>query len=497
MSKAGIIGSGVAGLATAARLSSKGYDVTVFESNDYPGGKVTQIEQDGYRFDAGPSLFTAPQLLDDVFTDAGKNPRNYFNFRKVDPGCHYYWKDGTEFKAFSETEKFARDAANKFHVNEQDVKDYIAACEKAYDITEDVFLKHSLHKTSTYLRLSTLKSFFQLHKAHVFSTLNSVNSSMLKHPKLVQLFNRYATYNGSNPYRAPGTLMVIPTLEYRWGTFLPVGGMHAITESLFELCQDLGVNFRFGEQVEEIKLENNKVTGLHTASGNFDFDLVVSNMDIVPTYNNLLKNVDLPKRIAQQERSSSALIFYWGIKKEFDELGLHNIFWSDNYREEFDYLFNKKEIHSDPTIYINITSKHEKKDAPKGCENWFVMVNAPCNTEQNWDKMISQTRRRVLSKLSSMLNTNVEDLIETENMLTPLDIENKTSSYLGSLYGTSSNSMMAAFFRHPNFHRNFKNLFFCGGSVHPGGGIPLCLLSGKITSELINEQSSPDRRVPT
>lgn len=487
MSKTGIIGSGVAGLATAARLSVSGYDVTVFESNDYPGGKLTQIQQGGYRFDAGPSLFTVPHFLDELFRDAGKNPRDYFNYRKIEPGCHYFWKDGTEFRAFSDPKKFASDASEKFGVEARVVQNYISDCEKAYDITEDVFLKHSLHKAGTYLRTSTLKSFLQLHKAHIFSTLNAVNSSKLKHPKLIQLFNRYATYNGSNPYKAPGTLMVIPTLEYRWGTFLPEGGMHVITESLYKLCTDLGVKFRFGEKVEEIILENNEASGLRTAGEKYDFDLVVSNMDILPTYRNLLKTVDLPKRIKQQERSSSALIFYWGVRKEFDQLGLHNIFWSDHYEEEFDYLFRKKEFHPDPTIYINITSKHEKQDAPNGCENWFVMVNAPCNAGQDWDTMISQTRSRILTKLREMLGEDIENLIETENRLTPLDIENKTSSHLGSLYGTSSNSRMSAFFRHPNFHRNIKNLFFCGGSVHPGGGIPLCLLSGKITSELIHE----------
>lgn len=487
MYKAGIIGSGVAGLATAARLSSSGYKVTVFESNDYPGGKLTEVKQDGYRFDAGPSLFTMPHLLDEIFRDAGKNPRDYFKYEKIEPGCHYFWTDGTEFRAFSDTERFASDASEAFGVDPEAIREYIRSCEKAYDITEDVFLKRSLHKAGTYLRTSTLKSFFQLHRAKIFSTLNDVNASKLKNPKLVQLFNRYATYNGSNPYEAPGTLMVIPTLEYRWGTFLPEGGMHAITESLYKLCTDLGVKFKFCEKVEEIALEKNQVTGLRAAGKNFDFDLVVSNMDVVPTYKSLLQGIDLPKRIEQQERSSSALIFYWGVRREFPELGLHNIFWSDNYREEFDCVFNQKKIYEDPTVYINITSKYSEGDAPGGCENWFVMVNAPCNAGQDWVNEIAKTRKNILSKLSSMLKVDVEQLIETENMLTPLDIEKKTSSYLGSLYGTSSNSRTAAFFRHPNFHRKIKNLFFCGGSVHPGGGIPLCLLSGKITSELINE----------
>jgi phytoene dehydrogenase-like protein len=190
--------------------------------------------------------------------------------------------------------------------------------------------------------------------------------------------------------------------------------------------------------------------------------------------------------VEKQERSSSALIFYWGIKKKFEQLGLHNIFWSEDYQKEFSLLFEEKEIIDDPTVYVNITSKFEKGDAPEGCENWFVMVNAPHVAGQDWEEIEKHTRKNVISKLSRMLGTDVESLIETEKVLTPPTIQSQTSSYLGSLYGTSSNDRMAAFFRHPNFSPKIKNLYFCGGSVHPGGGIPLCLLSGKIVGDLLS-----------
>ncbi|MFT7347080.1 MAG: diapolycopene oxygenase, partial [Cryomorphaceae bacterium] len=208
------------------------------------------------------------------------------------------------------------------------------------------------------------------------------------------------------------------------------------------------------------------------------------NMDVIPTYNRLLPDHDIPGRVEKQERSSSALIFYWGMEKKFDHLGLHNIFWSEDYQKEFSLLFEKKEITDDPTIYVNITSKHEKNDAPEGCENWFVMVNAPHVAGQDWEKTELETRKNILEKLSRMLGMDVEPFIKTERVLNPPTLESQTSSYLGSLYGTSSNDRMAAFLRHPNFTSKIKNLYFCGGSVHPGGGIPLCLLSGKIVSDL-------------
>ncbi len=485
MGKIGIIGSGIAGLSAAVHLAVKEHQVTVFEANSYAGGKLHSFNLNGYRFDAGPSLFTMPHLLDGVFEAAGKNPRDYYNYKRIDPGCHYFWEDGTRFNAHADRDAFAEAAANTFNTSADAVKNYLAKAFQLYDITENVFLKSSLHRVDTYTKLSTMKSMMQLYKARLFSSMHEVNASMFKDEKLVQLFDRYATYNGSDPYRAPGTLTVIPTLEYRWGTFLPEGGMHTITKSLYQLAKDIGVVFHLEEKAETIETSNGIAAGIGTAKGRYLFDQVVSNMDVVPTYTRLLKGHATPKRYLAQERSSSALIFYWGMNRSFKELGLHNILWSENYREEFRQLFEEKNIYPDPTVYVNITSKHEAADAPDGCENWFVMVNAPYVAGQDWESIRSKTRSAVISKLSRMLRTDIEKHIVAEEFLDPPLIESQTSSYLGSLYGTSSNSNMAAFFRHPNFSQGIKNLYFCGGSVHPGGGIPLCLLSGKLVSQLV------------
>ena len=215
-------------------------------------------------------------------------------------------------------------------------------------------------------------------------------------------------------------------------------------------------------------------------------DIVISNMDINPTYNILMPEISKPKKIVRNNPSSSALIFYWGISKQNPNLDLHNIFFSNNYKEEFEEIFKNYNISDDPTVYINITSKDIKNDAPKNCENWFVMVNAPYDTGQDWDLMINKVRKSVLKKISRNLKVDISENIITEEILTPVTIQSKTKSYLGALYGPSSNKRLSAFFRHSNFSNDIKSLFFCGGSVHPGGGIPICLLSAKITAELIN-----------
>ena len=207
----------------------------------------------------------------------------------------------------------------------------------------------------------------------------------------------------------------------------------------------------------------------------------------MPTYRHLLKDHKAPEKILQQPRSSSALIFYWGISKQFKQLDLHNIFFSEDYKTEFDYIFNKKDVHHDPTVYINISSKEQPTDAPNGSENWFTMVNVPSNIGQDWDKIIAKTRQNIITKVSRLLGEDISKLIEFEDVLDPRLIESKTQSHQGALYGASSNNKYAAFLRHPNFKSSVANLYFCGGSVHPGGGIPLCLLSGKIVAELIEK----------
>jgi phytoene desaturase len=206
----------------------------------------------------------------------------------------------------------------------------------------------------------------------------------------------------------------------------------------------------------------------------------VSNLDVFFVYKNLLKNESFSKKIAAQERSTSALIFYWGINASFPALGLHNIFFSDNYTKEFEALESAQSIYDDPTVYVNITSKKKLSDAPENCENWFVMINVPSVESQDWDKLITKARASIIEKLNRQLNIDVASLILTEEILDPILIESKTGSYKGSLYGTASNKKMAAFFRHPNFSSDIGGMYFCGGSVHPGGGIPLALSSAKI-----------------
>ncbi len=491
MQKALIIGSGIGGLAAAVRLAVKGYSVEVLEANAYPGGKLSEINIDGYRFDAGPSLFTLPELVDELFALAGKKSSDHFNYQRLDVNCQYFYEDGLRLTAYADRGRLL----DEFDTKTADDREAIAAAldksRELYEILAELFMYRSMHRWSTFLNKKAFQAYSRLHKLDFFRTMNRANETRFKDPRVTQLFNRYATYNGSDPYQTPATLNIIPHLEFNMGAFFPDKGMHDITTSIFELAEELGVTFRFNHPVERIILESKKAIGVECLGQRIMADVVVSNMDIVNTYRKLMSDVDPPELLLKQPKSSSALIFYWGIKGQFNQLGLHNIFFSRDYKKEFEHIFKNGDIINDPTVYVNITSKHKPDDAPDGCENWFTMINVPNNQGQDWDALINDARANIIKKLSRILGQNIGELISCEEVLDPRTIESKTSSSLGALYGNSSNNKYAAFLRHANFSRKYKNLYFCGGSVHPGGGIPLSLLSARIMAEEL-----PDLRVP-
>lgn len=484
--KAFIIGSGVAGMACAIRLAVQGFEVTVFEKNNYPGGKLYMLEKDGYRFDTGPSLFVQPQNIEELFNLTGEDIHQYLNYKPVDITCKYFYEDGTVINAYSGLKRFEEELEQKTGEPTQHVISYLKESEKIYNNIGNLFLDHSLHEKKTWRRHGILKALSSTRLRYIFSTLHTVNKKKFSNLNVIQLFDRYATYNGSNPYKAPGILKLIPHLEFNEGVFYPEGGMIAINKALYNLALKKGVTFHFNTSVQRIIENDNKAKGIVINNQNFLADVVISNVDIYFTYLKLLNNVYEAKRILKQERSSSALIFYWGIKKKFPQLELHNIFFSKDYEAEFNSIFKSKTPYNDPSVYINITSKMEAGiHAPKGKENWFVMVNVPCDKNISEATAISLYKKNILAKLNRILQTDVEPLIETEAILHPKMIEEETASYMGALYGTSSNSMNAAFLRHPNFSKDIHRLYFTGGSVHPGGGIPLCLKSAKITAGII------------
>ncbi len=485
--KCAIIGSGLGGIAASIRLSLMGFEVDVYEKNSCPGGKAGQVLGNGFRFDSGPSVLTMPFVLEELFQSAGENMSDYIKLKKLEINCKYFYDDKTIINAYSDQHKFINELVNNTSENEKNITKICTQTKNIYELTAPIFLFNKLWEPNQIFNRKALRSFLKLDKIDLMRTMHESNSKYLTDSKVIQLFDRYATYNGSNPYSAPSVLNVINHIENGIGAYICTKGIYSITESLIQLASKLNVRFYFDQEVKKIIHLNGRAEGLITKNDKIKYDIVVSNADVNFTNKNLLgvSEKHSEHKFNSLEPSSSAVVFYWGVKGLHKNLEIHNILFSINYKKEFDDIFTKKIIPDEPTIYIYCSSKFNENDAPQDCENWFVMINTPYNSGQNWKYETEKLREKVIKKIKNILGIDLVDKILFEKTLTPESIEEKTNSLKGSIYGMSSNSKYSAFFRQQNRSHKIKGLYFVGGSVHPGGGIPLVLLSAKIASELI------------
>ncbi|MFM7007167.1 MAG: 1-hydroxycarotenoid 3,4-desaturase CrtD [Flavobacteriales bacterium] len=482
--RVGIIGSGIGALASAIELRKRGFEVTVFEANEVIGGKIVEQHLGDYRFDMGPSVFTEPELLNELFK--GLDPNSAFAYHQLEESCRYFFEDQTSVTIPVGQAQVAQTLASAFGEDQHQTNKFLSRMRANYKAIYPVFIAVSLHRLGQLLNGALFRALARLFKYGLHQSMHAQNSSYFKNPKTIQIFDRMATYNGSSPYLAPAMLNIISQLEFNEGPAMPKGGMVEITRRAYQIAEQHGVLFHTSERVTAIQHRNNRIVGLHTEKATYNFDIVVSNMDVHYTYEKLLPTVAAPKFLLKQEKSSSAVVFYWGIKRSFPELGVHNIFFAQDYKAEFAAIFQTKTLHRDPTIYLHISSKVETTDAPVGKENWFVMVNAPINVGQDWDNEIQVLRARIIKKLSKTLKIDIEPLIEVEQINEPRLIDARYSGKQGSIYGNASNNVFSAFLRHPNFSKKLKGLYFAGVTVHPGGGIPLAINSAKIVGRCID-----------
>lgn len=482
-----VIGGGIGGLSAAIRLAHSGYDVHLFEKNTSLGGKANIIHEEGFRFDTGPSLVTLPFVIEELFESVGEKMSDYFTFKNLDLLCKYFYQDGTILNAYYDKEKFYNEVESKTKDKRESLIKFYNYCSDIYKYTSDTFLFNDNISLKYIFTKSSFKALLNLGKIDLFRTMNEAVSSFFTDEKLIQLFNRYATYNGSNPYQIPATFNTITHVENSIGGGYIEGGMYKLVSSLEELAVKKGVRINLNSHVEKINYYSGKVAGLKVNGRDKTFEIIVSNSDVLNTYENLLKNTSFKtaKKYKQLEPSTSAIVFFWGVRKITNELDVHNILFANDYKNEFDYLFNKNICSDDLTIYIYISSKFSEDDAPEGFENWFVMVNAPYDNGQNWKEEIIKVKENVINRIDSTFKINLKNNIVFEKTMSPRDMMENTSSTKGSIYGISSNDKMAAFFRQTNKSKDIEGLYFCGGSAHPGGGIPLVILSGKKAADSI------------
>ena len=481
-----VVGAGIGGLAAAALLAKAGRRVTVVEQAAATGGKAASRQLGGYRFDTGPSLFTLPGTFREFFARLGKRLEDYLEPVPLAPLCAYEFADGTRLDSYSDRRRFAAELERAGVARAAELDAYLDRSAQMWDLAGELFLARSLHEPGTYASRRGLRAVLNAGRLAPFTRLHDANARAFADPRAVQLFDRYATYNGSSPFRTPATMRIIPHVEYAFGGYALRGGIVALPRALERAARELGVEFRLGVRAERIVTAGGRCRGVEAGGEFLAGDIVVSNADVLSTYRRLLDQPEAPeaRRYARLEPSSSGLVFLWGVARRFPRLRVHNIFFSGDYRAEFAAMFDRHDLPEEPTVYLNITSKVEPGDAPAEGENWFVLLNAPRDAGQDWGAAAARARATVRTRLSRALGCDVGALIEEEQVITPADIARDTGSTHGSLYGIASHSPMAAFWRHPNRSRRIGGLYFAGGSAHPGGGMPLALRSGMLAAEL-------------
>lgn len=486
--KAIVIGSGVAGLASAIRLANMGFEVEVFEANNYAGGKMYEWRHDGFRFDMGPSVFTMPEYVNELFELSGRNPDDYLDIMRPELPFNYFFDDGLVLNFYADTERLIKEVASKTKDDEQTIRNYLRDIQTKFDLTNTVFLQNSLHILSNYLSKDALRGLLNFGKVEVFRSMNDANTRKFSDNHTVRLFNSFASYLGSDPFKAPGVLNVISHFQINAGIYLPKGGMRSIIHALHRLAEELGVKFHFNSKVDRIELNGTKATGIRVNGNHVPAELVISNMDVYNAYRQLMPELKGPSMVLDHPKSHSVMVFHWGMTKQFPQLALHNMILANNMKCEYDTMLHNADIGDDFTAYVYISSKCNPDDAPEGCENWYILVNAPHLQGQDWDSIQVRVREKLLEKLNDTLGEDVSPYIAFEKVRDPRDHEKQTNAAFGAIYGNSFNSKFSVFLRHPNFSGKIKNLYFCGGTVHPGGGVPLSLLSSRIMTGLISKK---------
>lgn len=482
-----VIGAGIGGLATASLLASLGHRVTLYEKNATPGGKMQEYSLGGYRFDTGPSLLTMPHILRELFTRCGKDFDSEISLIKPEPLGRYIYPDGTIFDNFQDINRTLTELGKIAPDDQVSFTDFMEYSKKLYERTNSAFLLNPLYNIRDLKNLNLI-DFLRI---DAFTTVSNRVDSYFNSEYLKKFFKRFTTYNGSSPYLAPATLNVIPHVEITGGGFYVKGGIYRIAEALEQLALSKGVSILYNTGIEKILIESKSVKGIYTDHGEKKrHDLVVSNSDAYETIKRLIGPGHLSKsRIKKQEKiepSCSGFVLLLATKKKWGILRHHNIFFSKNYKNEFHQIFRDKILPDDPTIYIANTSYTNPDDAPEGGSNLFILVNAPYVTDQqNWETLENDYPSVIIHKLEQAGLDQLSSSIREKKVLSPRFFYDKYHSNKGSIYGTSSNSLSAAFVRPRNKIRGLEGVYMTGGSTHPGGGIPLVILSAFHAVELI------------
>lgn len=482
-----VIGAGLGGLSAAISLASEGFSVQLLEKNDKVGGKLNILTKDGFTFDLGPSILTMPHIFADLFKRAGKDMSDYVQIEKVDPHWRNFFEDGTTIDLTEdadaqrrELDKLGSNAADEF-------TRFMAYSKKLGTKTEAGYFAKGLDGFWDLLRFyGPIRSLLNF---DVFRSMDQGVRRFISAPKLIDILNYFIKYVGSSPYDAPALMNLLPYIQYQYGLWYVKGGMYGLALAMERLAIELGVEICLNTEVEEIQTQDGRASAIRLNNGDvLPVDVVVSNMEVIPAMQKLLHSSSAElKKMQRFQPSCSGLVLHLGVDRIYPQLAHHNFFYSAHSRGHFDAVFHSGRLSDDPTIYVVAPVKSDPQLAPEGCEIIKILPHIP---HINPDKPLSPEdylalRERVLIKLERMGLTDLRKHIVTEEYWTPHDIQARYYSNQGSIYGVVADRYKNLGFKAPQRSSQLKNVYFVGGSVNPGGGMPMVTLSGQLVRDKI------------
>lgn len=482
-----VIGAGIGGIATAARLARNGYQVTVIEKTEQAGGRCNQIIKDGHRFDVGPTLFLMPEVFEETYASLGEKMSDHLDLRRIDPTYRVYFEDGSNLALTADLNKMQPQLEAIEPGSFNGFLRYLAEGNQHYRISLEKFVGRNFYNLLEYFSLKNLPLIFKL-KALTKHYSNIGN--YFQDPRLKAAFTFQNMYLGLSPYDAPATYSLLQYTELADGVWFPIGGMYRIIETLTAIARKNGVQFLYNAPAKQIQVSGNKATGVVLENGRFlTADIIIANADLPYVYDKLLPDTATAQKLDNKKFTCSAIMFYWGVDKQYPQLAHHNVFLAGDYKASFDNIFEEFTLPQQPSFYVHAPARTDPAAAPAGQDTLMVLVptsHLSERTQQDWDALKQRARNTVLRRLAAEMNIHdLDQHIKFEVSYTPVDWNRLYNLAKGAAFGLSHNFTQVGYLRPQNRHAQYKNLYFAGASTHPGTGLPIVLLSAKLTTERI------------
>lgn len=482
-----IIGAGIGGITSAIYLAKNGYSVDIYEKNSGPGGRCGQLIKNGHRFDLGATMLLMPEVYLDVFESLGIRLEKGTDIVPLNDLYRIYYDDGSTLSFTTDNERMRSQLEAIEPGSYEKSRDFTASGYKLYRLGMEKLISRNFYNL---FEFANLRNIGLLVKLKTYISTWSYTKKFFRHIHLLMAYTFQNIYVGQSPYNSPALFTMIPAIELIEGSFFPKGGMFAVVDKLYSAAKAEGVTFHFNINVTAIKIRDKKAEGIILEDGReADGDIILANADLPYVYNNLLPANRISARLNRMNYTCSVICFHWGLDKTYPQLDHHNVFISDSFRDGLDRIFIDKSVNDNPTFYVHAPVRTDPGAAPSGHDTLSVIVGAghvDAKKDQDWITLKEKTRDAVIRRLERHGLSDLKEHIKFEICYTPETWEGACNIQRGAVFGSLSHSIMQmGYFRPHNRHDKYRNLYFVGGSTHPGNGIPNVLMSAKLVAERI------------